>query len=395
MFCSTGMTRRRFVQTTAAVAVSQVIPRQSFGITQPPPPRERPRDIKAYCLDFNWGPGGPNAFPAPGLWAEADPAEHIAWYKAIGANVIQTFCVSCNGYAWYKGGFVPEQPGLKHDFLPDMVKLGHQEGMKVMGYFCIGANTKWGEDHPELSYGKPSDYHIPYTDAYLDYLSTSVDDAVRKTGMDGFMIDWLWQPKRESTQGKWLDCEKELYEQLMHEPFPGEPQLTAEQDLAYSRKAIDRCWKAIYKVAKNADPDCIIWLTINQMDHPHSIDSDMYRQADWLMNEKGDLEGIELVEEMVGEQTRLITCLALWNQMDATKIVPAALKAGVGLYGFTMPRNESGLVPLANILSKPVDELGGDERNIAVLARAYHGVPQDTAWTEEKGFMTDGSDKSL
>jgi len=34
-------------------------------------------DIKAYNLDFNWGEGGPNAFAAPGLWADASPEEHI------------------------------------------------------------------------------------------------------------------------------------------------------------------------------------------------------------------------------------------------------------------------------------------------------------------------------
>ena len=41
------------------------------------------KDIKAYCLDFNWGPGGPNRFAKPGLWADADPVEHVAWYKAM------------------------------------------------------------------------------------------------------------------------------------------------------------------------------------------------------------------------------------------------------------------------------------------------------------------------
>jgi hypothetical protein len=52
--------------------------------------------IKAYDLDFNWGEGGPNAFAAPGLWADADPQEHIKWYKDLGVNVIQTLIVSCN-----------------------------------------------------------------------------------------------------------------------------------------------------------------------------------------------------------------------------------------------------------------------------------------------------------
>jgi hypothetical protein len=103
------------ITTAAAVAATSAAPRLS--------PAE---PIKAYDIDFNWGPGGPNAFAKPGLWADADPAKHVAWYKALGANVIQTFCVSCNGYAWYKNGVVPEQPGLKHDFLPEVVKLAHK-----------------------------------------------------------------------------------------------------------------------------------------------------------------------------------------------------------------------------------------------------------------------------
>lgn len=198
------------------------------------PEVSKTKPIKAYCLDFNWALGRRAGFAKPGYWKDADPAQHAAWYKAIGANVIQTFAVSCNGYAWYKNGVVPEQPGLKHDFLREVVKLGHAEGMAVMGYFCIAANTRWGKENPELSYGTPSTYHIPYTDEYLAYLSTAITDAVSTTGIDGFMIDWVWMPRRRSTEGKWLEAEKKLYQQLMGEPFPGEDKLTKQQDLAYS-----------------------------------------------------------------------------------------------------------------------------------------------------------------
>jgi len=351
-----------------------------------PPASAQAQDIKAYCLDFNWAPthrrGRP--FAQPGTWAAADPAAHVAWYQAMGANVIQTFCVSTNGYAWYKDGFIPEQPGLKHDFLPEVVKLGHQKGMLVFGYFCAAANPKWGADHPELSYGTPTTYHIPYTDEYLNYLSRSIGDAVRKTGIDGFMVDWLWMPKRDATQGKWLSCEKQLYEQLMGEPFPGEDKLTGEQDLAYSRKAIDRCWKAIRKAAKDANPNCVVWLTVNHMNHPHVVNSDMYRQADWLMNEAGSIHGIDQVKDMVGEHARLITCLARWNNQDATTVVPEALAAGVGLYGFTTPTRGDGLVPLEPIFARQVSELSGDARNIAVLARAYQGQSIDAVWQDGK-----------
>jgi len=37
-----------------------------------------PEDIKAFCIDFNWGEGGPNGFAKPGLWTDADPAQHVA-----------------------------------------------------------------------------------------------------------------------------------------------------------------------------------------------------------------------------------------------------------------------------------------------------------------------------
>jgi hypothetical protein len=42
-------------------------------------------------------------------------------------------------------------------------------------------------------------------------LFASIGDAVRKTGIDGFMVDWVWMPNRASTTNKWLECEKKFY----------------------------------------------------------------------------------------------------------------------------------------------------------------------------------------
>ena len=193
-----------------------------------------------FCVNFNWGPGGPNGFPNPGHWADADPAAHVAWYEQLGANVIQTFAVSCNGYAWYQGGEIPAQPGLKHDFLTEAVKLGHQKNMRVMGYFCVAANTRWAKEHPGLSYGSPSDFHLPLTDAYLDYLGTAVEEALRRTDMDGFMVDWLWNPKDEvrtaQNKGQWLDCDKRLFETLVGKPFPADGRPSAADRQVYERR---------------------------------------------------------------------------------------------------------------------------------------------------------------
>ena len=61
----------------------------SAGISYPQRPVV-PAEIKAFDIDFNWGPGGPNAFPNPGRWADADPKEHVAWYKALGCISLMT-----------------------------------------------------------------------------------------------------------------------------------------------------------------------------------------------------------------------------------------------------------------------------------------------------------------
>jgi hypothetical protein len=351
----------------------------AFAQAEPVPAQPKGDEpIKAYDIDFNWGPGGPNAFPKPGLWAEADPAAHVAWYKSIGCNVIQSFCVSCNGYAWYKNGVVPEQPGLKHDFLPEMVKLAHQENMLVFGYFCAGANTRWGQTQPALSYGFPSEPHIPYTDEYLAYLDAAIRDAVKKTGMDGFMLDWLRMPTSRASNGnRWLDCEKKLYAQLMAEPFPGEEKITPAQMTAYGRKAVNRAWQTIRKAAKETNPACLVWLTCCDVNDPHIADSNALKETDWLLNEAGDLKRTADAKRMIGPQTRLVTCLAAWNKQDPATIVPDAQKNHTGLYGFTKPTVGNLKPPASFYLQQPVTSFSGDDRNIACLARAYLGLPQD------------------
>lgn len=336
--------------------------------------------VKAFCIDFNWGPGGPNAFPSPGLWADADPEEHIQWYQDMGCNIVQTFAVSCNGYAWYKGGIIPEQPGLKHDFLTEMVKLGHERDMKVFGYFCVGANTKWGLDNPELSYGIPSAPHIPLTTEYLDYLCASIEDAIRKTNMDGYMVDWIWNPggtMEPYPPLKWLECERKMFAELMEQDFPGTDRITPELEREFRRKAIARCWERMYETTKKTDPDCQIWVTCCQVDSGDLTGSEMFGQADILMNEAGDIAGVKSIEDKVGEHTKLLTCLALWNQQDPSKIIPDAIEAGIGLYGFTKPQQHSLLPPVSFYLSKPADEFQGDDRNIAYLARIYNNLEID------------------
>ncbi|MDB4584042.1 hypothetical protein N9164_12880 [Draconibacterium sp.] len=335
--------------------------------------------IQAYNIDFNWGPGGDHGFAKPGLWADADPEEHIQWYEDFGCNVVQTFAVSCNGYAWYKNGFVPEQPGLKTDFLPEMVRLGHERGMKIFGYFCAGANNRWEELHPDLCY-QMNGQQIPFTTQYLDYLCASIEDAVLKTGIDGFMLDWLYNPgggREPMPPLRWIDCEQEMFVELMGESFPGKEKITKEIELKFRRMSINRAWTRIRETAKKANPDCFIWLTSYELKSPEYKGLSLLKEADWVMNEAGDVSRTESVNNLVGANTKLITCLANWNKQDPLKVVEHAKANNIGLYGFTKPVSGNMMKPIDYYLRNSIDKLENDERNIAVLIRLYNGLPMD------------------
>jgi hypothetical protein len=250
--------------------------------------------------------------------------------------------------------------------------------MLVFGYFCIAANTRWGREHPDRSYGFSSAYHIPLTDDYLDFLCASIQDALRKSGMDGFMIDWVWCPtdavRKEANGGRWLGAEKRLFEQLLGKPFPGEEQLGAGDRLAYERKAIDRCWARIHGAAKGVNPECVIWLSCNQVHDPAIASSTMLREVDWVMDESGTPAAMKEVAPMFSPRARQLLCLAGWGDRHKTReVLRDPAMASYGIYGFTNPGTNSVPLPIATYLSRPMDSFSGNDRSIAVLARFFNG----------------------
>lgn len=106
------MQRRTFIRSSMAIGISSAL--FSTGCSQllssePALNRNLPssaQNIKAFCWDVNWAVKddprntGINGFAPPGAWKELDPNEHVSWCEALGVNVIQTFAVSSNGYAW-------------------------------------------------------------------------------------------------------------------------------------------------------------------------------------------------------------------------------------------------------------------------------------------------------
>jgi len=246
----------------------------------------------------------------------------------------------------------------------------------VMGYFCVGANTRWGADHPDLSYGTPSAPHLPFTDEYLDYLAAAIEEGLTRSGMDGFMVDWIWNPGDAVRPGRWLPAEKQLFEKLTGQPFPGEDQLTPDARLAYERQAIDRCWERIRSTAKRVKPDCVIWLSCHEVKAPSVAGTRLLKEVDWVMDESGNAEAMRSIAHMFGPQTRQLLCVVGWgDQHDARKICTDAANADFGIYGFAQPNPDSLPLPIATYLNQPIESFQGNDRNIAVLARLFNGRP--------------------
>jgi hypothetical protein len=127
--------------------------------------------------------------------------------------------VSFNGYAWYSDSAIaPVNPGLeKKNFLAQMCRCGHDAGMKVMGYFTFGNNPVWEAKNPALRKDEGVDYiRIPATLEWLDYFCRQVEDALKKTAIDGFLVDWL----RPVQHKMWIEAEKRMWQELMVERFP-------------------------------------------------------------------------------------------------------------------------------------------------------------------------------
>jgi len=296
------------------------------------------------------------------MFAHASPKKHLRWYQDLGVNTIQTFCVNCCGYAWYKQSAVaPVQPGLKSDFLKEMTDLGHAAGMRVMGYFCVGANTYWGRTQPDLSHGTPATRHIPFTTHYLDYLCRSIEDAVTKVPIDGFMVDWLFSPPPQ-----WIDCEQTLYTELFQRPFPGRGAMGAAETAEFLRRSTERAWVRIRQATRSARPECVIWLSCYDLREPQVVNSVLFKQTDWLMNESPDTTALDAVRKETGPHTRLIQCVCGWgDKHDAEKVVKDPAYADVGIYGFAAADPHTTL---------PVKDTSANARNIEAIRRAFRGL---------------------
>ena len=326
--------------------------------------------VKAFCIDFNWDLM--KRFASPGLYAHADPEAHFAWYRELGVNTIQSFCVSHNGYAWYASGVAPVTPGLRADFLGELAERAHRARMRIMGYFSPGGNLYWSWKHPELSHPNTNWMHVPFTQTYIDYVCDSIEDALKRVDIDGFMVDGLW-----CVTPVWMDCEREMYQELTNRPFPGTARFGPDEILDFKRRAVQRFWRRLHDTAKSVKPGCVLWLSCNDLRNPVWEGTTVFREIDWLMNEHPDPATLDAAQAAAGEKTYLIQNLCGWGaRHDAAGIAAKLESREIGFYGFAQPRADTTLPPeLDDYEASGSDLLPdiGNARNYAAMRDIYRG----------------------
>jgi hypothetical protein len=172
------------------------------------------------------------------------------------------------------------------------------------------------------------------------------------------MVDWV----RPTQHTNWLSCEKEMYRQLLGEPFPASGQPSPEMVLRFDRESIARAWRHLRWVTRATRP-ALIWTNhpILKAEYPLWTDHPLLREVDWILNESPELEALEWLTGQVGPHTLIVQNLCGWEGHDASAYKKIDAKR-FGLYGFAKADARTTL---------PGDEPAANAKNIAILRQAY------------------------
>lgn len=304
-------------------------------------------DIRGFSIDLNWDLFGRPT--SPGLYRHADPQAHVDWYSELGANVIQSFCVSYNGYAYFPSELAPVVPGMAK-FFNKQIQLGHQRSMKVMGYFCLGSNPFYITQRPSdewynlqgdgFDFGNAHSAHsIPFSDRYLDFFCSVIREALERTEMDGFMIDWF----RILRAKTWIGAERHLWKQLMGEDFPTCGAPPEKEILEFDRRQFENAWVRIRDTVSETRP-ALIWTNhpFTRADDPVWTGHRLLKEVDWVLNESPDFGILGWLQNQCGPQTKIIQNICGWSDHtpDSWKEVD---QSRFGLYGFAAANPDTTL----------------------------------------------------
>jgi hypothetical protein len=303
------------------------------------------RLIKSFSPDFNHDLLGQPA--SPGLYSQARVADHLDWHRQMGVNTIYSFCVSHNGYAWYSSHIAPVTPGLSSNFLDDLAKAAHTHGLEVHGYFCLASNPRYERDHADeavpLQQARNIRQCLPLGMRYIDHFCRCVEEVLRVTEIDGFLLDWFVE-----IEPTWVPVEREMYPELMGEAFPADADVPEDLVLEFRRRAIARAWDKIRDAAKSVRDNIAILLNvpIRPQVYPIYDGLNVMAECDWFLNESPELENADWIASQVTGKP-VLQNLTGWPGHDPNCWKQAVVR-GYHLFGYTKCDEVTTLPPVGN-----------------------------------------------
>jgi len=298
------------------------------------------KTFNSFNVDFNWCNGH---IASPEMFTGADAAKIVNWYKTMNVDNFWTFGTTYNGYAWYDSKIAPKAVGLKGDFLNETTNLGHEMGMTVYAYVCLGDNPWLISKNPEIARVDEKWFRMPFTDWYLEYFCSVIDEILRVSEVDGIVIDWFRYPKNK--RSVWIADEKRLYEQLMGEKFPASD-IPTNLLTEFERRSLSNAWHKISRTVHKYE-NKIIWTN-----HPFDFIDDpvwqghvLLKEVDYVLNECPNFDFLKWIQSQVGEHTKVVQNLCGWKGHDLThldKIDPEKY----GFFGFAEADAETCLPEL-------------------------------------------------
>lgn len=326
--------------------------------------------MRGFSIEFNSDDLGQPL--SPGLYRNVTAESQLNWYLDHGVNVIQTFCMGLNGYAWYQSKVAPVEPGLNGNFLKELVDMGHEAEVEVHGYFNPVGDAIYRRNNREESSVIDSRRNLPLTTKLIDYYCRCIEEAVKETGIDGFLIDWF-----DEIEPLWIPAEKKIYEELTGNAFPEKPIdeigeypvpwdwfgesnlpvfLEKDEVINFRYLAIERAWKKFRDAAKSVNPDVKIWINPPFRDWDLDVfkDSSVIKEADMILSEGRNMKVAFWLREHAPDTPIFVNFGGLGGDNHKSFPLEEFHKNGFHYYGFAHPEVKTGL-PSKQTLKKIAD----------------------------------------
>jgi hypothetical protein len=218
------------------------------------------RCFRQICLEYNTPTRAKQRYAEEELrsfFSKYDPVAYAKFCKDIHLDAALMLAVPQGGYTTYLqtkvGEPYPYLKGCDRDFFGETTRELHKQGIACLGYIIIGWNIKYGNEHPEVSFGNPLGPLIclnsPYTDLVIEYSR----EVLTHYPIDGLRYDILDQP----AQCRCADCRK-FHKELFADEMPEEwPDWRRRE--RFRMESITRCMRRIYEACKAVKPSVEIW----------------------------------------------------------------------------------------------------------------------------------------